>query len=169
MEFCCRHVCRLGGEFAWVVNFVASCCDVDAIRIIFLGAISDNDLGVRWRLVFWYMGDVFGVHDKNGVSSNSVRFLVSLAHTAEAFSECHHPNFGGGGIIHELLIAGDVFARDRVHHSEAIVVVQVTNGGALSEVQGNKGVECRDRIVGDEEIDCLLADESNVEWTWNWR
>jgi hypothetical protein len=55
-----RKVGRTGGQFARVVDEVAADCDADAVWVVLLRAVIDNDSGVGNRAVGWDLQDFFG-------------------------------------------------------------------------------------------------------------
>ena len=46
-------------------------------------------------------------HNKNGIRAFLTRFVTSLGHTTEIFSEGRLPDFFGGRVVHEFFIAAD--------------------------------------------------------------
>ena len=50
-NFKCGEVCCPSGELARVCDEVTTCGDTDLVRVGFLGAIVDDDAGIRYRPV----------------------------------------------------------------------------------------------------------------------
>ncbi len=139
MELCSCYVGGSCGEFARIKNLVAAGRDADAVRIVLLGSVGDDDLGVRWRLVLGDIRYVPRIHYKDCVRAFRARLFVALTHAAEVFAERRHPNFRSDRVVHELLVAGDVFARDGVVHCEP-VERNVAGSVALVKVEGYEGL-----------------------------
>ena len=165
MQLCRCHVGGPCGELSWVINLVATGGDSDAMRVVFLQTIGDDDLCVRWRLIFWYVRYVLWFHDKNCIRSFSSCFDITLTHATEVFAKCRHPNFGRYRIIHQLAIAGDVFASEGVNHGKAIEG-NVTSCVAFTKMEWDKGLWRVDRVGCDKEVNSVLADEANVAKVW---
>ena len=161
MEFGHGHVGGSGGEFARVVYLVTSCRNADAIRIVFLGAICDDNLCVSGRLVFWDVRNVVGGHDEDGICPDGPGFLVPLTHSPKIFTERCHPYVGGARVVHKFAIAADVLTGDGVHHGETVVFDVAFWGGGLKP-EGNKGVGCCNGVGCDQEVNGFLADEMNI-------
>jgi hypothetical protein len=161
VEFRRDHVGGSCGEFAGVVYLVASCRNADAIRIVFLGAICDDNLCVSGRMVCRDVRNVSGFHDEDGICPDGPGFLVALTHSPEIFTERCHPYFGGARVVHEFVIAGDVLTGDGVYHGETVVFdVALWVGGV--KLEGNESVGCCDGVICDQEVNSFLADETNV-------
>ena len=161
MQFRRRHVGCSCGEFPWVKYFVAAGGDSDAMRIVLLRTIGDDDFRVRRRLIFRYVRYVLRFHHKNCVRSFRARFVVALTHATKVFSKSCHPNVRSSRIVHQFGIACDVFVCDGVYHCKAIKG-NVTSCVAFAEMEWYEGLWCGDRVVYDEEVYCFLADETNV-------
>jgi hypothetical protein len=61
-------------------------------------------------------------HNKHRVRSLLPGFVITLGHAPEVFSERSLPSFHSGRIVHQLFVAGDGFARDRMHHRIGVML-----------------------------------------------
>ena len=161
-EFCCHDVGRTCGEFARVIDEVTSGRDADAVGISFLGAVVDDNSCVRYRAIFGDIGDIGGVHDKHCICTRLARLFVTLGHPPEVFAEGFHPDVPGCGVIHEMLVAADVFASNGVDHGHRVVGVVNNGGGFTVQLCWNEVRHVLGEVIEEELVDGFLADESRV-------
>ncbi len=75
VEFRGCYVGGACGEFSRIVNQIAACCDSNAIRVLLLQTICDDNFGIGWRLILGIFGASFGSMTK--IASVPVVFVLS--------------------------------------------------------------------------------------------
>jgi hypothetical protein len=68
-EFRGDHVSGMHGEFKWMSDKVATNGDTDAVGILFLGTMINDNTSIRYHSVGWDAANVFMGEDENGVDS----------------------------------------------------------------------------------------------------
>jgi hypothetical protein len=68
-EFRGDHVSGMCGEFKWISDKVATDGDTDAVGILFLGTMINNNMSIRYHSVGRDTANVFMGEEENGVGS----------------------------------------------------------------------------------------------------
>ncbi len=68
-EFRGDHVSGMRGEFKWISDKVSTNGDTDAVGILFLGTMINDNTCIRYHLVGWDTANVFMGEEENGVGS----------------------------------------------------------------------------------------------------
>ena len=69
------HICCTCCQFVRIINKVAADCDSHSIRVVFLGAVVNNDSCVRDRSIFWDASNFIVREIENRVCADRYTFF----------------------------------------------------------------------------------------------
>ncbi len=108
--------------------------------------------------VFGDVGDIGGEHDKHCICSLLACLVVTLTHSSKVFAKRRHPNFCSCGIVHQVFIAADDFAGDRMNHGHGIVFKVLGGEAVIAQFRRSVVGHIVGLLCHDELCDGLLAD-----------